>query len=30
MQEQVFNQKSSAEQSPKGQKKQKFKELSVF
>ena len=30
MQEQVFNQKSSAEQSPKGQKKQKFKELSTF
>ena len=30
MEEQVFNQKRSAEQSPKEKKKQKFKELSTF
>lgn len=30
MEEQVFHQKSSAEQSPKEKKKQKYKELSTF
>ena len=30
MEEQVFSQKSSAEQSSKGKKKQRFKELSTF